>query len=93
MYVHGNCSTKNFMVIFFSLLYQFYLFISCIIDKKLKFQFIDNFELFVKRNPGALWKPQALQLKLMEFNLGKRYWDNKLEQYRVMREDLGIKLV
>jgi len=62
-------------------------------DKKLKYQFVTHFEQFVKQNPGALWKPQELQQQFMEFNLGKRYWNNKLEQYRVIRENLGIKLV
>jgi len=63
------------------------------VDKKLKFQFISNFEQFTKQNPGVLWKPQALQQQLMEHNLGKRYWNDKLEQFRLVRENLGIKLM
>jgi hypothetical protein len=63
------------------------------IDKKLKFQFIKNFEQFFERNPGALWKPQLLQQKIMKANLGAPYWEKKIEQYRVIRENMGIKLV
>lgn len=62
-------------------------------DKKLKYQFIKNFEDFVQKNPGSLWKPQLLQIKLMKANLGVSYWEKKVEQYRVIRENLGIKLI
>jgi hypothetical protein len=61
-------------------------------DKKLTFQFIKHFENFIKQNPGALWQPQLLQQKLMKANLGKTYWDNKIEQYRVIRQQMGISL-
>lgn len=66
--------------------------VSILTDKKLKFQFIKNFEDFVNQNPGALWQPQLLQQKLMKANIGKTYWDNKIEQYRVMRVKMDIKL-
>jgi hypothetical protein len=59
----------------------------------LKSQFIKNFEQFVESNPGSLWKPQLLQLKLMKANLGVPYWERKVEYYRVVRENLGIKLI
>ncbi len=59
-------------------------------DKKLKFLFISQFEQFVFRNGGVLWRPQLLQQKLMKLNIGKIYWENKMEQYRVTREQLNI---
>mmetsp|Transcript_1317 Transcript_1317/g.1387 ORF Transcript_1317/g.1387 Transcript_1317/m.1387 type:complete len:1578 (-) Transcript_1317:176-4909(-) len=62
-------------------------------DKKLKFQFIKNFEDFVEKNPGSLWKPQLLQQKLMKANLGVTYWEKKIEQYRITRENMGVRLV
>eukprot|EP01033_Poteriospumella_lacustris_P007676 gene7676-5518_t len=62
-------------------------------DKKLKHQFIANFNDFVAQNPGALWQPQLLQQRLKKYNLGIQYWDKKMEQYRVIRENLGIKLL
>ncbi len=64
-----------------------------IIDKKLKFQFIKNFEAFIHQNSGALWQPQLLQQQLMKANLGKVYWENKIEQFRVVRENMGIRLL
>jgi hypothetical protein len=63
------------------------------VDKKLKHQFIANFNDFVAQNPGALWQPQLLQQRLKKYNLGIQYWDKKMEQYRVIRENLGIKLL
>lgn len=62
-------------------------------DKKLNFFFIGNFEKFIHQNPGVLWCAQALQRKFMEANLGVSYWERKMEQFRLIRADLGIKLV
>lgn len=44
-------------------------------------------------NPGILWQPQKLQHRLQETHLGKAYWSKKMEQYRVTRAELGIKLM
>jgi len=41
----------------------------------------------------VLWCAQALQRKFMEANLGVSYWERKMEQFRLIRADLGIKLV
>lgn len=62
-------------------------------DRKLRNQFIANFSDFLHQNPGVLWVPQLLQQKLKMANLGIHYWDKKMEQYRVIRENLGVKLV
>lgn len=62
-------------------------------DKRLRYQFVKNFQEFVTSNPGVLWMPQKLQQKLIDINLGKVYWAKKMEQYRVVRENLGIKLM
>ncbi len=62
------------------------------VDPKLKYMFIKNFQEFISRNPSALWTSAQLQRKLMEFNLGTLYWDNKVEQFRVMRLEMGVKL-
>ena len=62
-------------------------------DPKLKLFFIGNFKKFLLKNPSALWQASLLQRKFMEFNLGTDYWDNKIEQYRVTREKLGIKSI
>jgi hypothetical protein len=59
----------------------------------LQFQFIGNFEDFIFQNPGALWQPQLLQQCLKKYNLGIKYWDKKMEQFRVIRENMGIKLL
>lgn len=64
-----------------------------IADKKLNFYFIGNFEKFVHLNPGVLWQAQSIQRQFMKFNIGVAYWENKMEQFRVIRADLGIKLV
>ena len=64
-----------------------------ITDKKLNFFFIGNFEKFIHYNPGVLWQAQALQRKMMEANLGVSYWERKMEQFRLIRADLGIKLI
>ena len=62
-------------------------------DKKLNHLFIKQFVEFTYNYPGVLWQPQLLQEKLRAFNLGKAYWAEKMEQYRVIREDMGIKLL
>jgi hypothetical protein len=62
-------------------------------NKTLGYMFIGNFKDFVAVNPGVLWQAQALQRKLMKSNLGIKYWENKMEQYRIVRQQLGIKLI
>lgn len=62
-------------------------------DVKLKQQFVKNFLDFVDKNPGVLWQPQKLQQQLMDRTLGRAYWAKKMEQYRVVRQGLGIKLL
>jgi hypothetical protein len=48
---------------------------------------------FTTSHPGVLWQLQNLQQALMKANLGKVYWEKKMEQYRVIREKFGIKLM
>jgi hypothetical protein len=67
--------------------------ISVLTDRKLNYFFIGNFEKFLAKNPAALWKAQALQRKFEQYNLGVEYWSKKMEQFRVIRADLGIKLL
>lgn len=62
-------------------------------DQKLKYMFVPQFLEFIAANPGALWQPQLLQQRLKKANMGLNYWDKKMEQYRVIRENLGIKLM
>jgi hypothetical protein len=45
------------------------------------------------QNPGILWKAQAIQRKFMQYNIGVSYWEKKMEQFRVIRADLGIRLI
>lgn len=76
-----------------SLIYTSLLMCIVVVDRKLQFQFIGNFEDFIFQNPGALWQPQLLQQCLKKYNLGIKYWDKKMEQFRVIRENMGIKLL
>ena len=62
-------------------------------DKKLGFMFVPHLERFLHQNPGALWQPQQLQRKMMAKCLGTTYWERKMEQFRIIRKDLGIKLL
>jgi hypothetical protein len=62
-------------------------------DRRLNYFFIGNFEKFLHQNPGVLWQAQALQRKLMVNSVGVKYWEDKMEQFRLIRKDLGIKLV
>ena len=62
-------------------------------DKKLKFMFLTHWLAFVKVNPSTLWQVQLLQRKFMQDNLGVLYWENKIEQFRIVRQDLEIKLL
>jgi hypothetical protein len=62
-------------------------------DRKLNYFFIGNFEKMLHLNPGILWKAQAIQRKFMQYNVGVKYWEKKMEQFRVIRADLGIKLI
>mmetsp|Transcript_19601 Transcript_19601/g.42535 ORF Transcript_19601/g.42535 Transcript_19601/m.42535 type:complete len:87 (+) Transcript_19601:2-262(+) len=62
-------------------------------DRKLGSFFIGNFEQFLHMNPGVLWLVYDLQQKLAQRNLGKAYWAKKMEQFRITRLELGIKLV
>jgi hypothetical protein len=66
---------------------------ACCADRKLNYFFIGSFENFLHKNPGALWQAQAMQRKFMQHNLGILYWEKKMEQFRVIRADLGIKLL
>lgn len=52
--------------------------------------FFNNFQSFINSNPSALWQAQLLQRKLAKVNLGAAYWDKKMEQFRLVREQLGI---
>jgi len=60
-------------------------------DPKLKFMFLTNFQAFMTNNPSALWQATLLQRQMMKANLGVAYWENKMEQFRLIREELGIK--
>ncbi len=62
-------------------------------DKRLNYFFIGSFERLIHFNPGVLWQAQALQRKMMEAALGVPYWERKMEQFRLIRADLGIKLL
>jgi len=61
-------------------------------DIKLGALFVTGFENFVKSNPSSLWQAQDLQRRLMKINIGEEYWDNKMEQFRVLRKEIGVKL-
>lgn len=64
-----------------------------LLDPKLKNMFVKNFLDFCTNNQGVLWQPQKIQQKLILTNLGKNYWAKKAEQYRVIRENMGVKLM
>lgn len=61
-------------------------------DPRLNTMFPGGFERFVLSNPSTLWQAQDLQRRLMSINIGEVYWDNKIEQFRVMRKEIGVKL-
>jgi hypothetical protein len=63
-----------------------------ITDKKLKLMFLAGFSSFVASNPSSLWQAQALQRVFMHHNLGHVYWESKMEQFRQMRLELGVRL-
>lgn len=55
-------------------------------NKKLNLMFVEGFLKFIKTNPGIVWQLELLQLKFMEKNLGRMYWDGKKEQFRIVRK-------
>ena len=60
-------------------------------DLKLKLMFMKHFLSFAEHNPSVVWQAQLLQRKFADDNLGKKYWDAKAEQFRVIREELKVK--
>ena len=55
--------------------------------------FLPEYEAFTDENPSTLWMVQLLQKKIMEKNLGRSYWDDKVEQFMLMRKDIGVIMV
>ena len=62
-------------------------------DPKLNAMFIKHFLEFTAANNSLLWQMQVLQRRLMQDNLGVKYWEAKIEQFRVLREGLQLKLL
>ena len=97
----GWCSSGNSNIVYtywylsdiFLFFINFSLSTILFLDRKLNNFFIGNFEKFLHKNPGALWQAQALQKKFMQYNIGPRYWEDKMEQFRLTREDLGVRLI
>jgi hypothetical protein len=55
--------------------------------------FLPEYEAFTDENPSTLWMVQLLQTKIMEKNLGRSYWDDKVEQFMLTRKDIGVIMV
>eukprot|EP01035_Chromulina_nebulosa_P022004 gene22004-28486_t len=61
--------------------------------KQLGYFFLEDFEKFVLKNPTTIFRAQELQRFFMRLNLGEAYWEKKMNQFRIIREDMGILLV
>jgi hypothetical protein len=55
--------------------------------------FFKDFQAFIDANPYCLWSVQRMQHEMMRVNLGVEYWTKKIEQYRVMRKEIGVELL
>ena len=94
--VAGFLNMINTIVSTFSSYYNVLFYISnliMLIDPRLKSLFLDGFELMCLKNQPMLWQAQSLQRTFMKFNLGDGYWDMKMNQFKLVREEMGIKLV
>ena len=60
-------------------------------DNQLKGVLFTSFEKFLAANPIMLWGIQNIQITFREHNLGDAWWFRKLEQFRLVRKELGIK--
>jgi hypothetical protein len=60
-------------------------------DSQLKGILFTSFEKFLGANPIMLWGIQKIQLAFRKHNLGDPWWFRKLEQFRLVRKELGIK--
>ena len=62
-------------------------------DPKLGYMFYNHFEAFGTNYNMVMFQVERLHELLQSKNLGQLFWDRKREQYKVIREDLGVKLV
>jgi hypothetical protein len=59
-------------------------------NPSLKAIFLDEFLIFVDVNPSVLWQTQLLQKKIMEKNLGVKWWNDRVDDFMYMREQIGV---
>lgn len=59
-------------------------------DPQLKGVLFTSFEQFVLANPIMLWGIQFIQITFRKHNLGDAWWFRKMEQFRLVRKELGI---
>ena len=62
-------------------------------DRRLNGVLYTSFERFVRCNPVLLWVPQKMQEAFRKHNLGREFWDRKMEQFRLVRKELGVELL
>ena len=53
----------------------------------------EQFASFLEGNRYVLWSLENIQTKIMDANLGRKYWSKKVEQYRVVREQENLVLL
>ena len=53
---------------------------------------LDGFQDFVKLHPRVMWETYTLHRAFRIFHFGETFWERKSEQFRFVREEMGLKL-
>ena len=59
-------------------------------SKKLKGVLFTSFQKFCKSNPILVWGAMYIQEGFRNQCLGRPFWDKKMEQFRLVRKELGL---
>ena len=60
------------------------------VDRRLNGVLFTVFERFVKCNPVLLWSSQRMQEVFRKYTLGRPFLDKKMEQFRLVRKEMGV---
>ncbi len=53
---------------------------------------LDGFMDFTTQHPRVLWEAMLLQRLFKIYNFGERYWERKMEKFRLVREEMNLKI-
>lgn len=62
------------------------------VDLSGKIMRLEGFQEFVRLQPRVLWDVLNLQKEIKRLNFGESYWEKKSEWFRIIRQEIGVKL-